>query len=301
MSEGTRYARIQASVAPLRTVEGTRVVTGRTLAKSSVEGLFRARQRVMASALREEPRPGLFVFAAHLQYGHVARLWLEATEQPRAGLIGRHDEVDLALPLDDALSLRHLMFVVRRRAETVRFVVLDLESNNGLQLEAGDPVRLAEAAGPLIVCASDFVFFCFPTGQPIPWNPDSDDSWATLAPRRALRREPRARETSWTDRPVGRVEVGVSSGMRVLTPGNVALRRGVLIGRDGRCDLVVPETTVSRVHVVLLSLDDELLVIDSGSTNGLWRLDDELSIARLRDGEVLGLGREATLCWRNAH
>lgn len=300
MVEATRYTRVQASVEPLRNDGGTRVSPRRTTAWSGVEVLFRERHRMMASALREESRPGLFVFAAHQVYGHVARMWLEATPRPRAGLIGRHDAVDLALPLDDSISLRHLMFVVRRRGEAVHFAAIDLESRNGLQLESGTPIQLAEASGPLIVCASDFVFFCFPTGKPLPWNCDSADAWATLPPRLASRVEPRGLAPSSAPA-VGRLELVSNFRVTGASLSAAALRRGVLIGRAPRCEVCVNVMTVSRVHAVLLSLDDELLIIDAGSTNGIWRLDQEVRIARLRDGDVLALGEEVTLSWRDAH
>lgn len=300
MVEATRYMRVQASVKPMRSDGATRISPLRSRARTSVEDLFRERQRMMASALHEERRPGLFVFAAHLEYGHVARMWLEATPHPRAGLIGRHDEVDLALPLDDSLSLRHLMFVVRQREGAVHFVAIDLESNNGLQLESGAPIRLAEASGPLIVCASDFVFFCFPTGKPAPWNSESGNVWGTLAARHASRVEPRLLSCS-SEPPAGRIELVSNFSVAAIGLSTAALRRGVLMGRAERCEVSAPVMTVSRVHAVLLSLDDELLVIDAGSTNGTWRLDQEVRIARLRDGDVLALGEEVTVAWRDAH
>ncbi len=111
MSEGTRFAKVEALVAPFRQSDGTRAASAMGH-PSTVAALFRDMQGMMASALQGELREGLFVFAAHRRYGHVARLWLQATSTPRAGMIGRHDAVDLALPLDDSLSLRHLMFVV---------------------------------------------------------------------------------------------------------------------------------------------------------------------------------------------
>lgn len=299
MVEQTRYARVQESIAQLRNDGATRCVSLRTQARSSVEALFRDKQRMMASAVAEERRPGLFVFAAHLQYGHVARMWLEASAQPRAGLIGRHDEVDLALPLDDSLSLRHLMFVVRRRAAGVQLVVLDLETQHGLQLESGAPVRLVEAPGPLIVCASDFVFFCVPTGQPAPWLSESRDPWATLMPRCVTRQVPR--QASSREPLVGRVELGSAFGVRSATFGNAALGRGLLIGRAARCDVVSPINSVSRVHAVLLRLEEELFIIDAGSTNGTWRVDREVKIDRLHDGDVVMLGQDVTLCWRDSH
>lgn len=242
MVEQTRYARVQESIAQLRNDGATRCVSLRTQARSSVEARFRDKQRMMASAVAEERRPGLFVLAAHLKYGHVARMWLEASAQPRAGLIGRHDAVDLALPLDDSLSLRHLMFVVRRRSAGVQLVVLDLETQHGLQLESGPPVRLVEAPGPLIVCASDFVFFCVPTGQPAPWLCESRDPWATLMPRCVTRQVPRhhrrrqhqrhlARRPRGEDRPAARWGRGDARAGRHAVLARQPLRRPGGLGR----------------------------------------------------------------------
>ncbi len=299
MGTETRYAKVQPSVAPLRQVESTRVATARMLVPRSVEELFRDKQRMMASAVLEEPRSGLFVFAAHLRFGHVARLWLEAGATPRAGLIGRHDSVDLALPLDDALSLRHLMFVVRKESDGVRFAALDLETVNGVQLESGQQARLVEAVGPLIVAASDFVFFCVPTGQPLAWNPDAANPWATLLPRAVSRLEPL--EAATGEALVGRVELRSPQGRGNRLVDAASLRRGVLVGRAERCDVVTTTTTVSRVHAVLLHLDDEVFLFDAGSSNGTWRGDDEVKVAALRDEEPFMLGSEVSLRWHAAH
>ena len=297
MIEGTRIARVQATVAPLRQCGVTHISSLRSL--RTPREAFCSKQRMMASAVREERRPGLFVFAAHAHYGHVARLWLEASPTPRAGTIGRHDAVDLALPLDDALSLRHLLFVVRRDGKGVRFQVIDLETSNGLRLENDQRVRLAEASGPLILCASDFFFFCVPTGQPVPWDCDSPEPWASLKPRVVGRQVPHGEDPA--EALAGRLEVNTPERARNLSFSSAALRRGVLIGRADRCDVVIPVHTVSRVHVVLLQLDDGLWVMDAGSTNGTWRDDEELKIARMSEGAPVRLGNEVELGWHAAH
>ncbi|MDP1823194.1 MAG: FHA domain-containing protein [Archangium sp.] len=286
-------------MAPLRQDGVTRVGSIRTLLRTSPRQAFCDKQRMMASAVIEERRPGLFVFAAHLQYGHVARLWLEASAQPRAGTIGRHQAVDLALPLDDALSLRHLLFVVRKAGQGVQFQAIDLETCNGMQLESGQAVRLVEASGPLILCASDFLFFCFPTGQPLPWDRDCLDPWGSLRPRLVTRQV--GSDFECTEPMAGWVTTQTKRGEGVVSFGNSALRAGVLIGRAERCDVVVPVNSVSRVHAVLILLDDGLWVLDAGSTNGTWRLDEELKIARVGEGDRLGLGSEVFLGWRGAH
>ena len=300
MVEATRFARIQASVAPLRHDGATQVCSlRRTSARPSVEQAFCDKQRMMASAVLEERRPGLFVFAAHLQYGHVARLWLEASLEPRAGTIGRHAAVDLALPLDDALSLRHLLFVVRRQGPGVLFQAIDLETSNGLQLESGAAVRSAQASGPLILRASDFIFFCIPTGQAVPWDRDCGDPWSTLRPRVVSRQAPRTLEAR--ESVVGSLSAQTPFGERVCAFGRTALERGVLVGRASRCDVVVPVQTVSRVHVVLLLLEDGLRLMDAGSTNGTWRMDEEVKITRVREGDRFLLGEEVVLAWNTTN
>jgi hypothetical protein len=214
-------------------------------------------------------------------------------------MIGRHDEVDLALPLDEALSLRHLMFVVRRHQGVVRFAALDLETPSGLSLESGQQARFVEAVGPLILFASDFVFFCVPTGQPLAWKPDATNPWATLLPRSTCRLEPV--EPSTSSALIGTLEVRARGARKGFRLDARELGRGVLIGRASRCSVMVDVNSVSRVHAVVLSLDDQLFIIDSGSTNGLWLGDDEVKIAPFAEGPVFMLGGEVSVRWRASH
>ncbi len=293
---GTRYARVQPSVAPYRSIDGTAVPRLPRLRARSLEALFNEQQRMMASAVAEEPRPGLFVFAAHTRLGHLGRLWLEASEGPRAGSIGRHDEVDLALPLDESLSLRHLLFVVQRRDGVVQFAALDLETPEGVRLESGQRVRLVESVGVMVLQASDFIFFCVPTGQPLPWRPSAPHPWATLLPRAACRVELHDARTGGGL--AGHLEVGGRT--RALDTGG--LTRGVSIGRAERCDVVVPgDDRVSRVHAVLLRFCGAALIIDTGSTNGLWCGEKEVGIAALTDGARFTLGADIELRWNTEH
>jgi hypothetical protein len=299
MMIGTRYARVQPSVSPLRSVSGTVVGGLRNLRPRSIEDLFSERQRMMASAVREEERPGLFVFAAHERFGHLARLWLEASDAPRAGTVGRHDEVDLALPLDESLSLRHLLFIVRRAEGSIHFSALNLETPGGVQLESGQPVRLVESVGALFLRASEFVFFCIPTGQPVPWNPDDAQPWSTLLPRAESHVE--SPDEPVPGRPIGKLEVRGLAGARGFRLDAASLRRGVLVGRADRCEVRLPLDTISRVHAVMLQLGDEAFLVDAGSTNGIWRDERQVRIAQLVDGVTFDLGREVSLRWQAAH
>ena len=189
--------------------------------------------------------------------------------------------------------------MVRRLGSGVQFQAIDLETSNGLQLEQGQPVRLAESSGPLILRASEFIFFCVPTGQPVPWDRDARDPFASLRPREVSRQVSghfEAREAI-----AGRLSASTPFGARETAFGSSALQSGVLVGRADRCDLVIPVNTVSRVHAVLLQLEDGLWIMDAGSTNGIWRLDEDLKIARVIEGDQFALGREVVLAWHGAH
>lgn len=292
--EHTRYARVQPSVAPLRNATDSTQVPRRLLQSRTLEALFSEKQRVMASATQEEGRPGLMIFAAHERFGDVGRLWLEASEIVRGGSLGRHDAVDLALPLDESLSLRHALFIVRRVKDGVRFTVLDLEATDGLALEDGTRVRLVEAEGMLILKVAKFTLFCLPTGQPVPWRVDAPRPWNSLLPRVTRRIICSATPGG---RCAGIVEVTGRCPKQSVRVSDAALSQGVLLGRDARCAIEIPNQTVSRVHAVLLQLEGGVFLVDAGSTNGLWMDAAEVRAVPMRDGTVVDLWDQVSVRW----
>lgn len=303
MHDVTRYGRVQPSVAPLRSTDGTHV-SSHAVAHRVREVDLRASQRAMASAVREERRPGLFLFAHHLDYGLVGRLWLAADDAPRAGTLGRHDAVDLALPLDDALSLRHALFIVRLAKGQVRLTVLDLASSAGLQV-GGPPLRRLDVTGPLALELSGFEVLCVPTGVPLPWDAEAEHPFATLrfaAPTLTRLRErtpPRSRRLRQVAGCLS-VTLGERRTERAVLEDD--LERGVLLGRDGRCDLRLPDGRISRVHAALLRVDGELLLVDAGSTNGLWRPSaEQIRCLAWGAGDPVELWEVARLEWSDAH
>lgn len=77
----------------------------------------------------------------------------------------------------------------------------------------------------------------------------------------------------------------------VLSPPDTdRARRGLVVGRDERCHLVLDDPTVSRRHARLRRRDGCWSIEDLASTNGTrlngWRIEN----ARLRDGDRLALG-----------
>ncbi|MFO0598702.1 MAG: FHA domain-containing protein [Myxococcaceae bacterium] len=268
---------------------------------ATVDELFNAEQRGMAAAVREERRPGLFVFAIHPAHGRaeVGRCWFAATETPRSGVVGRHDFVDLPLPLDPALSLRHVLFVVRRHRERVRFAALDLGTPRGLfsahlVTVTGAPARLLEFDFAALIQASEFLFVCVPTGEGVPWDVRGTD------PFRSLKLRPPARvaeATSLADRSGDRCHLELRSPLGHseldLTQGQLA--RGALIGRYERCELRLDDPSLSRVHAALLDLDGTPWIFDTGSTNGLALAGEPIRSAPLGLFQRLELSDEISL------
>ncbi|MEN9797886.1 MAG: hypothetical protein RL653_1582 [Pseudomonadota bacterium] len=290
----TRVVKIKTQVAPLRSTERTRMALPYGPKDRSPKVLFAEAAEAMASAHAAEPRRGMFLFAAHARHGLLGRMWLEATPEPRAAVLGRHDAIDFALPLDDSLSLRHVLFLVREGEGAVHFWALDLESSNGMQLDGDEPTRLLFAHGPTLLQLGAFTLFCLPSGEPLPWTRGAP-GWPWTG-----HRERRSKPGTAPSLTVGEVELK-SEDEQSITPIQMRhLERGVLVGRDERCTLTSSLGSVSRVHAVLLELDGEPYLVDTGSTNGTWVNGREIALSPLADGAEFDLGSELKLRWRVA-
>lgn len=306
MTEQTRYARVQRSVADLRSVDGTSVSTFGRHEASTREFDFNQGQRAMASAVREEKRRGVAFFAHHPDFGPLGRLWLEAGDAPRAGTLGRHDSVDLPLPLDESLSLRHVLFIVRAVAGEVRLTVLDLASSAGLLPNREPALRRLDVAGAATLRLGEFEVLAVPTGGALPWDPDAEDPSSTLRLATPTLTRPRewAKPTQRHLREVAgclAATLGDLRSERALTEDDLV--RGFLVGRQERCDLRLPDNRVSRVHAAVLRVDGQLLLVDAGSTHGLWRAGAEpVRCTAWRAGDPIQLGEDiARLEWSDAH
>ena len=272
--------------------------------------LFNRHQKRMSQVCREYNVPGVAVFALHGQRGIAGHFWLAATDQLRAGTIGRHGSVDLLLTDDEGLSLRHLLVLVKIGSLGLRLHVADFATPAGFQAEEGGILRAVEANGTLVLRSASYSLFFFPTGGELPWAREAADPWATLPNRLLLaeerktrvsapgRLESRPAETNVTFRngpmepgpeplldPNEAVEghlvlINGSSAQRVPV-GAKALDRGVILGRYSRCagDTTEMNHMVSRVHAVLLRFDGELHLIDAGSTNGVLKGAQEVKCA----------------------
>jgi hypothetical protein len=99
----------------------------------------------------------------------------------------------------------------------------------------------------------------------------------------------------------GTLEVISRHQRGTLTLGYDALHDGVLIGRYARCDgaALLDDHSLSRVHGLLLHVDDALLFVDTASRNGS-RLhgDRDGRLFVLESGTELELGSSTRVRWR---
>lgn len=252
--------------------------------------------RCIRSACVEETRPGLFVFALHRE-AIAGRLWLAATEAPRAGTLGRHEATDLPLVPDAALSLRHVLFVVRQVAGVVRYSAIDLQTPAGLHTRLGAQ-HLTEAERPSALRTAALTFVCVPTGKTPTLPPDPNEA------QRLLDEPAQARRPSFIDQFLrrrdseGTLTLRLGASVLPLRVDASMLARGLLIGRETRCDVIIPDAFVSRVHSVVLSIDGLPHLVDAGSSNGTWRHPGtRVKCAKLEGGDVFFFGH-AQLGWQ---
>jgi len=101
----------------------------------------------------------------------------------------------------------------------------------------------------------------------------------------------------------GTLELIGPSLRETIRIGHRALTDGVLLGRYARCDGaggLADDATLSRVHALLIQIDDILLVVDTASSNGTWER-GERPRARVfvLDGNTeLLLGKTTRARWR---
>jgi hypothetical protein len=76
------------------------------------------------------------------------------------------------------------------------------------------------------------------------------------------------------------------------------LDRGVLLGRYDRCGVHLSQVNgISRVHLLVIRSGDDILAIDTASTNGIWRGGKKLETVALKNPDLLLLGDTLRVHW----
>jgi hypothetical protein len=244
--------------------------------------LFRKHFSALRAAYQAQPAEGVLiagidgngVFDAH------AHLRLPASGIAHL-ILGRHERCDVVLSRDTDVSLRHMLVRATRGAHgQLQLRAIDLRSRCGLLSEDGKRCEAIASEGPLFLRIASYVVLLFPTGPAVrAWSHDADETWRALAPRNQEILPPPQPLKSRSAPSPGAVKLATitiqSSSPQAgeLTSTHAVwsdqLERGILVGRDDRCSHGgLEEGNLSRVHLVLLSVDDEVWAIDTASTNG---------------------------------
>ena len=85
---------------------------------------------------------------------------------------------------------------------------------------------------------------------------------------------------------------GVGAGSLVLPNGERVIlgERTLSVGRSTECDIVIPDTNVSRRHAEIRPTIDGFSLVDLGSTNGSLVNGERVTQRELRDGDELVFG-----------
>ena len=225
----------------------------------------------------------------------------------------------------------------RREDTGVRYRVLDLRTSSGFFDEHDRGLRGMRCEGPALLRCAGHALFLLPLGDPTDWPARGEDAWDCLPERVYFDELTRVPDGSFTRMPVNvhavrqsviirtagphdtarsfatgerMVARGVAAGMlELIGPhlggeieiGHDELRDGVLLGRYERCAsaAIADDASLSRVHALLIQVDDRLLLVDTASSNGTRVVGDHRARVIELDGATeLQLGRATRLRWR---
>jgi hypothetical protein len=301
--------------------------------------LFKAAYPTFAEMCRGVEEPGIAVIGVDELTGRAVGMvrLLARVDRHVAAIVGRHGSCDLFLDGISALSLRHLAVIVdpvaswKRGDRPPTFRILDLRTQQGFDDESGRTLRGMRCEGPAMIRCGGYALFALPIGDPTDWPASADDAWQCLpervyfdevaTPARGSSVELRIARPQFRHTAITRTNGPRDTGMRLVTYGELAgilelagphrhgaiqvgaeaLRDGVLIGRYERCDNAqfVDDPSISRVHALLIQIDDTLLVIDTASRNGTRESGAEPArLIQLRGSTELALGWSTRARWR---
>jgi hypothetical protein len=252
------------------------------LASEPFAAVFRKHFAALKAAHQAQPYEGVLIAAVDGNGVFDAHAHLRLPSSGIAHLIiGRHERCDVVLSRDSDVSLRHLLVrTTRGRHGQLHLRAIDLRSRCGLLSEDGKRCEAIASKGPLFLQVSSYVLLLLPTGPSVkPWTNDADETWRGFAPRdQEILPPPQPLKSRAAPSPnavkLATITIQSSSPQAGdLTSTHAVwsdqLERGILVGRDDRCSHGgLEEGNLSRVHLVLLSVDDEVWAIDTASTNG---------------------------------
>lgn len=313
----------QPNLRPFASAEGTFLGSAVLYRPFDAPALFvRSWDAVVRSVERARGRQGVSLILVDGAGRALAEAWIAASlDVVRAGVVGRHPSCALRVPeREKEIPLRYLVALVRaENNEDVSVRLIDLHTEHGFGDEAGRRLQAVRFSGAAFLALGElYLLVLEPHKLEIKDGPEKayasiparvfreEEPGAYLAGPRLVRSPPAEADMTHVvsqlgplaatarllgdDEPIrGQLTLG-GLGMAVTRPvGLEALRRGILIGRYSRCDVRTgaDAPSLSRVHALLVEERQEVLLVDTASSNGTWVEGRELSVVRLdRLGEA---------------
>ncbi len=139
-------------------------------------------------------------------------------------------------------------------------------------------------------------------------EPMSDRRSAVITRVTSVNGPSRARidELGEGDELLGTLEVQSRLGNDSVRVGSGCAERGLLLGRYSRCDTAGATSLslekISRVHLLVVRIGDDLWAIDTASTNGVANAGTGVRVHKLQAGDELSLADGASAVrWRPVH
>lgn len=306
---------------------------------ADVHTLFVHAYPKFAAKCRAFDEPGVAIVAVDEQTGRaagIARLTARVG-RPVAAIVGRHDQCDLYLDGNERLALRQLAVVLapvkswEKGKPQLSYRVFDLRTGDAMMDEDGKRMTALRAEGPSVLRVAGYTLFMLVLGDPTDWPEKAEDAWQMLPERVYFDELERAPEGSMPQLRIphpGRTErssviirtagpretselgsAGCAGTLEIAGPnrtirlrvGSDALHDGVLLGRYSRCDgtEALDDPSLSRVHGLFLHIDDQLIVVDTASSNGMRLQHEEKARLIVLDRDAdLQFGKRTLLRWR---
>jgi hypothetical protein len=222
-----------------------------------------------------------------------------------------------------------------RGQASVKYRVLDLRTEAGFTDESGKHMRGMRADGPAIMRVAGHAVFVLPLGDPSDWPQRADEAWDMLPERVYFDEMQHRPDGSVVNMPLdvnsrrsmvyrthgprdtgaglvapsasgpvdvaGTLEIMGETRFGALKIGDRALRDGVLVGRYARCDgaTLLEDNSLSRVHALLLQIDDTLMLIDTASRNGTFMPGQAPArVITITSDSEINLGKHTQIRWR---
>jgi hypothetical protein len=290
----------------------------------------------LRSMISSHADPGCLVVATSASRIESAA-WIKADPGTiNTAIIGRHDRCDVVLSGGADVSLRQIAAILTLDDARggVSLQLVDLRTSAGMVDEHGRRWQSLATNGPIAVGCASRRIMAFPVDRArVAWPRKAESAW-DLIPDRIYRESasvpPGASATNEGERaatvvgtlpgvirsrpsmiesdeePRGALHVR-SAGREARWPvGNKALKRGILIGRYGRCDVgsepLLVDPCFSRVHALVVEVRSRPYIIDTASKNGLAVGSRLVRSCALDEAETVSLAHgNAFLSWQSIH